>query len=88
MNTNTHSPFPILTKDRLTLRQLALNEQNNIFTLRSDEEINKYLGRQPSKTIADAINFINNVNNNIEQNNSLNWAITFALIESSDSNGN
>ncbi len=76
MNTNTYSPFPILTTDRLTLRQLSLNDQNDILALRSDEEINKYLDRQPSKTIEDAINFIHNVNNNIEQNNSLYWAIT------------
>lgn len=69
--------FPILTTERLTLRQLSIEDHKDIFALRSDEEINKYLNRAPCKTIEDAINFINNVNENIKKNNSMYWAITF-----------
>ena len=69
-------PFPILATERLTLRQLSIDDQQNIFALRSDKEINKYLDRQASKTIEDAINFINKVNENIQKNNSIYWAIT------------
>jgi ribosomal-protein-alanine N-acetyltransferase len=68
--------FPVLTTERLTLRQLSIDDQHNIFALRSDIEINKYLDREPSKTIEDAINFINKVNDNIKKNNSLYWVIT------------
>ena len=68
--------FPVLTTERLTLRQLSIDDQQDIFALRSDSEINKYLERKPSKTIEDAINFINAVNDNIKKNNSLYWAIT------------
>jgi ribosomal-protein-alanine N-acetyltransferase len=68
--------FPVLTTERLTLRQLSIDDQQNIFALRSDIEINKYLDREPSKTIEDAINFINKVNDNIKKNNSLYWVIT------------
>jgi len=46
------------------------------FALRSDTEINKYLDREPSRTIEDAISFINKVNDNIKKNNSLYWVIT------------
>lgn len=70
------TPFPTLTTERLTLRQLSIDDQQNIFALRSDREINKYLDREPSKTIEDAINFINKVNENIAKNDSLYWAIT------------
>ena len=70
------TPFPILTTERLTLRQLSIDDQQDIFALRSDPEINKYLERQPSKTIEDAINFINKVNDNIKNNNSIYWVIT------------
>ena len=69
-------PFPILTTERLTLRQLSIDDQQNIFALRSDKEINKYLDRQVSKTIEDAVNFINQVNDNIKKNKSIYWAIT------------
>ena len=68
--------FPILTTERLTLRQLASNDYQAIFDLRSDPEINKFLGRQASKTTEDAINFIDMVNDNIKKNNSFYWAIT------------
>ncbi|WP_238539449.1 GNAT family N-acetyltransferase [Flavobacterium sp. CF136] len=68
--------FPILTTERLTLRQLSIDDQQDVFTLRSDAEINKYLDREPSKTIDDAINFISKVNDNIEKSNTYYWAIT------------
>ena len=72
------TPFPILATERLTLRQLLVNDEQEIFTLRSDSEINKYLDRQLSNTIADARNFINKVNENINKNDSLYWAITLS----------
>lgn len=72
------TPFPILTTKRLTLRQLIINDEHEIFTLRSDSEINKYLNRQISNTIDDARDFINKVNENIAKNDSLYWAITFS----------
>jgi len=76
MVTKTFTPFPILKTERLTLRQLTVNDEKEIFTLRSDVEINKYLDRQVSNTIDDARNFINKVNENINKNDSLYWAIT------------
>ena len=75
MLSRTFTSFPILTTERLTLRQLVSNDEQEIFTLRSDSEINKYLDRQISNTIDDARNFINKVNENITKNVSLYWAI-------------
>ena len=69
------SPFPILTTERLMLRKLVVSDEPEIFTLRSDHEINKYLDRPASKTMEDARNFINKVNENIDKNDSLYWAI-------------
>lgn len=74
----TFAPFPILTTERLTLRQLAISDEQEIFTLRSDREINKYLDRPISKRLDDARNFINKVNENISKNDSLYWAITLS----------
>jgi ribosomal-protein-alanine N-acetyltransferase len=76
MTNRNFTPFPILTTERLTLRQLSVDDQQNIFALRSDGEINKYLGRQPSRTIDDAIDFINKIDDNIKNNNSIYWVIT------------
>lgn len=76
MVNRSFTPFPILTTERLTLRQLSSEDGQAIFTLRSDTEINKYLNRQVSKTIVDAINFINNINDAIKKKDSIYWAIT------------
>ena len=70
------TPFPILTTERLTLRQLVINDEQEISILRSDSEINKYLDRQVSNTIDDARNFINKINESINKNDSIYWAIT------------
>lgn len=65
-------PFPILTTERLTLRQLLDSDVAEIFLLRSDILINKYLDRKPSKILEDALKFIEKI-----KNNSLSyWAIT------------
>ena len=53
--------FPILTTEKLTMRQLSENDVQEIFFLRSDTMVNKYLGRQLSKTREDALTFINQI---------------------------
>jgi ribosomal-protein-alanine N-acetyltransferase len=78
MLNKTFTSFPILTTERLTLRQLVIADEQEIFNLRSDGEINKYLDRQLSSTIDDARNFINKVNENINKNDSLYWAIALS----------
>ena len=66
------SSFPMLTTERLTLRQLLESDVEEIFLLRSDTTINKFLDRKPSETLEDALNFIRN----IKKNEFLYWAIT------------
>ena len=41
MSVNNENEFQILTTRRLTLRPLRESDANEIFTLRSDEQINK-----------------------------------------------
>ena len=57
---------------------IEINDEQEIFALRSDSEINKYLNRQMANTIDDARNFIKKVNENINKNDSLYWAITLS----------
>ena len=75
MFSKNFAPFPTLVTERLTLRQSVIDDEQEIFTLRSDSEINKYLDRQVSATIEDARNFIIKINENINKNNALYWAI-------------
>ena len=76
MRNKNFKPFPVLKTGRLTLRQLVSTDDNEIFALRSNENVNKYLDRKPSKSIDDAQTFIQTINKNIQTNNSIYWAIT------------
>ena len=76
MGHRNFTPFPVLKTERLALRQLVSSDDNEIFALRSDDNVNKYLGRKPSKSIDDAKTFIQTINKNIQENNSIYWAIT------------
>ncbi|MDF7814201.1 GNAT family N-acetyltransferase [Hymenobacter sp. YC55] len=62
--------------ERLTLRQLSSSDDNEIFALRTNDSVNKYLDRQPSTSIDDARNFIVAINENVQSNKSIYWAIT------------
>ncbi|OYU57012.1 MAG: GNAT family N-acetyltransferase [Chitinophagaceae bacterium BSSC1] len=70
-----YSSYPILTTERLTLRQLAITDDQEIFKLCSDKAINKYLNRETSNSIDDARIFIKRINENIDKHIALYWAI-------------
>ncbi|WP_277234028.1 GNAT family N-acetyltransferase [Hymenobacter sp. YC55] len=76
MTGQNFTPFPILKTERLTLRQLSSSDDNEIFALRTNDSVNKYLDRQPSTSIDDARNFIVAINENVQSNKSIYWAIT------------
>jgi ribosomal-protein-alanine N-acetyltransferase len=76
MKGKNFTPFPVLKTERLTLRQLTSSDDKEIFALRSNDNVNKYLDRKPSGSIDDAKNFIQTINENIQRNNSIYWAIT------------
>jgi len=76
MLNNTFTPFPVLKTERLTLRQLSVNDDKEIFALRSDKQVNKYLDRDPCNTIEDARKFIHKIAEVVKQNEGIYWAIT------------
>ena len=69
-------PFQVLQTERLTLRQLLSSDDTEILSLRSNDNVNKYLGRKPARSLDDAKNFIRTIQVNTRQNTSIYWAIT------------
>lgn len=68
--------FPTFITERLILRQLLERDVEEIFSLRSDATINKYLDRPPSKSLDDALSFIKQINEHLKNNPALRyWAI-------------
>ena len=69
------TPFPLLSTERLTLRQFTSEDENEIFFMRSDEEMNKYTGITKASSLDDARKHIEKINNNIRNNESIMWGI-------------
>jgi ribosomal-protein-alanine N-acetyltransferase len=70
------SPFPELKTNRLKLHRLGKKDIDNIFAIRSNEAIAKYLDRPLYKSIEEAAAFINKINRGIDNNDWIYWAIT------------
>ena len=70
------TPFPELKTERLMLRQLTEDDTQDIFFLRTNEGVNRYIERPRPENINDAIDFILKTNNGIKQNEMIDWAIT------------
>jgi len=68
--------FPTLETKRLHLRPLTLQDDREIFWLRSDEKVNQYIDRQRATSLEDAREFIQNIQEGISKNESLYWAIS------------
>jgi ribosomal-protein-alanine N-acetyltransferase len=70
------TPFPNLETERLYLRRVVKEDLNEIFKLRSDKETMKYIPRPLVKTEEDALAHIAMIDEKIENNEGINWAIT------------
>jgi [ribosomal protein S5]-alanine N-acetyltransferase len=73
---NNFTPFPVLETERLTLRQLTLDDDNEVFFQRSDEQMNKYVGNPPAKSIEEAREWIDKINNFVRTGESIFWGAT------------
>lgn len=70
------NPFPVLTTERLVLRNVERSDVKEMFFQRSDESVMKYIDRERAKTEAEALAFIEMLLGLVEKNESITWAIT------------
>lgn len=70
-------PFPILETQRLVLRQVSTNDVDAILSLRSNEEVMKYIPRPYLKTKEEALELISMLDDKIENGIGINWGIYF-----------
>lgn len=71
------TPFPNLETERLLLRRVDKNDVNEVFALRSDAETMKFVPRPLVTTQNEALEHIALIDSKIENNEGINWAITF-----------
>ncbi len=68
-------PFPVLYTQRLKLRETIDSDLEEIFFLRSDANVNKYIDRPVPKTIKDVEEFVSKVNEGTKNGDNVNWNI-------------
>lgn len=70
------SPFPNLSTERLFLRKITIEDAEDIYALRSDDRVNKFIDRPKAHSVDDAKNFINQIRSRGSNNELLYWVIT------------
>jgi len=69
------TPFPEIKTERLLLRKMTDADAPEMFFLRSDETVMKYIDRERPKSEEEALAFIQKVNTTIDNNENIMWAI-------------
>jgi [ribosomal protein S5]-alanine N-acetyltransferase len=70
------NPFPELSTERLTLRQLNKDDEHDLFILRSDKGTMQYIPRTVAKSTEDAAQLIQKMDDLMNKTEAINWAIT------------
>ena len=76
MNTISFLPFQNLESERLLLRQITKDDVNEVFEMRSNPEIMKFVPRPLVTSKEEALEHIKLIQTKIEENTGINWAIT------------
>src|ERR1700722_5293996 len=71
------SPFPELATRRFVLREINVADASLIHELRSDQETNALIDRENSKSIEDALLFIDRIKRGVSRNECIYWVICF-----------
>ncbi|MBK5286146.1 MAG: GNAT family N-acetyltransferase [Bacteroidia bacterium] len=69
-------PFPVIETARLILRHIEETDVHEVFFLRSDETVMKYINKPLAKSLDDARDFISRVDELEKSNTGINWAIS------------
>lgn len=67
--------FPELSTKRLILRKLNDKDSDQFFRLRSNEKVMEHIGRKPMNSINEAKDFIKMINELLESNSGITWAM-------------
>ena len=70
------SPFPVLSTERLVLKEIAETDATELFHLRSDENVMQFIDRPLAQTIDDALKLIKLISDGHINKESITWAVT------------
>ena len=68
-------PFPELRTERLLLRKITDADTEQIFKLRSDKDVMKYIGKKPIVSMEEAKDWVKLIKDSLENNSGITWGI-------------
>lgn len=75
-------PFPQIKTERLLLRKITDADAEDIFKLRSDKNVMKYIGKKPVVSIGEARDWAKLIQDSLQNNSGITWGISMAEKES------
>lgn len=69
------TPFPELFTERMILRKINEPDAEQIFKLRSDEDVMKFIGKNPIVSIEEAKAFMNLITESLTRNDGITWGM-------------
>jgi [ribosomal protein S5]-alanine N-acetyltransferase len=69
------NPFPELETERILLRRIDLNDNSDLFLLRSDEKVLEFIGKEPAKDLKEVYSFIRMIDEGIHSCSAIMWGI-------------
>lgn len=75
LNDKIFEKFPALTTERLLLEEIEDIHADDMFKIRSDERVVRYLDREPHKTVEESMEMISSIRKSYSEKNGIDWAI-------------
>lgn len=75
INNSVFKIFPELESERLLFRSISSDDSKEIFLIRSDDEVMKYLDTNKHTSIEESINLIISIQESYKNKTGINWAI-------------
>jgi len=69
-------PFPVLETERLLLRRFSEADAEALFHIRSLDDVIRYLDRDKTASVEEALEMIRKINSGIDEDRSITWAIS------------
>ncbi len=75
INENVFTTFPCLESERLLYREFKIEDASDIFLMRSDDEVTRYLDMAKHKSIKDSEEWISSLHESYKNMSGINWAL-------------
>lgn len=75
INKNAFAVFPVLESERLFYREISLSDSKDLFLIRSNDDVMRFMDSHKMESIDDSEKFIKYCGESYETGNGINWGI-------------